>query len=84
MEQTTSMVGIKDSILSNVLGKPMESTKGKYSKLDNRTNISYTLEHFIILQRFMFTSGVLANYNRQTQNDFNFYPSSNTSYWFTD
>lgn len=73
-----------EGILSNVLGKPMDSAKGHYTKSDNRSNISYTLEHSLILQRFTFTAGILANYNTQTQNNFEFYPSLNASFWLTD
>lgn len=73
-----------EGIVSNVLGTEMDYPKGKYTKTDNRTNISYVLEHSVLFNRFTFTAGILANYNTQSQDNFKLYPSINASYWITD
>lgn len=73
-----------EGILSNVLGKPLDKPDGKYTKSDDRTNISYVLEHNILLSRFTLTLGILMNYNTALKADYKFYPSINASYWLTD
>jgi iron complex outermembrane receptor protein len=69
-----------EGILSNVLGKPMGDNIGKYTKSDNRTNISYFLEHNFILDRFTLSLGGLLNHNTANVDQFSFYPAINTSY----
>jgi len=69
-----------EGILSNVLGRPMEDTIGRYTKSDNRTNISYFLEHNFILDKFTLSLGGLLNYNTAIVNKFDFYPAMNASF----
>lgn len=69
-----------EGILSSVLGKPMPDAIGKYTKSDNRTNISYFLEHNFILDRFTLSLGGLLNHNTAIVDKFSFYPSINASY----
>lgn len=69
-----------EGILSNVLGKPMEKTIGKYTKSDNRTNISYFLEHNFIFDQFTLSVGGLLNHNTAIVNKFELYPALNASY----
>jgi vitamin B12 transporter len=73
-----------EGIVSNVLGKPMDKPDGRYTKSDDRTNISYTLEHNLLLNRFTLTLGILANYNTALKGDYKFYPSINASYRILD
>lgn len=69
-----------EGVLSSVLGKEMQTPEGRYTRSDNRTNISYALEHTLLLKRFTFTAGVMANYNTALQKKYRFYPSMNASY----
>jgi iron complex outermembrane receptor protein len=69
-----------EGILSSVLGKPMEDTIGKYTKTDNRTNISYFLEHNFIFRQFTLSVGGLLNHNTAVVNKFDLYPALNVSY----
>lgn len=73
-----------EGILSNVLGKPMEDTIGKYTKSDSRTNISYFVEHNIIYEKFTLSLGGLLNYNTAVADQFDFYPALNGSFRATD
>ena len=79
-----------DGILSTNLGKPMEVDEyvgahggGKdifYTHKDNRTNVSYNLEHNILLNRWTFSAGVIANMNTSTGRKFRFYPGADIAY----
>lgn len=73
-----------EGIMSNVLGTLMKEPSGKYTKSDNRTNISYALEHNLLLDKFSLTVGILANYNTALRGDYKFYPSLNASYQLID
>ncbi|MDR0866533.1 MAG: TonB-dependent receptor [Candidatus Symbiothrix sp.] len=64
-----------EGIFSSNLGVPMKKPVGKYKKSDNRTNISYFLEHNYLYQGFTLGLGVLANYNTAYANDMDFYPN---------
>ena len=69
-----------EGILSNVLGRPMEDSIGKYTKSDNRTNISYFAEHHFIFNKFTLSLGGLLNYNTAIVDKFDFYPALNASF----
>ncbi|SHF29934.1 TonB-dependent receptor plug domain-containing protein [Dysgonomonas macrotermitis] len=73
-----------EGILSNVLGLEMQNPSGKYTKSDNRTNISYALEHNLLIDRFSLTAGILTNYNTAIRGKYKFYPSVNISYQLTN
>lgn len=73
-----------EGIVSNVLGKEMNEPDDRFTKSDNRTNISYALEHNVILKRLSVLVGILANYNTSIRGDYRFYPSLNTSYRVSD
>ena len=68
-----------EGILSSVLGRPMEEAIGKYTKSDNRTNISYFAEHNFVLSRFTLSLGGLLNHHTAITNKLNFYPALNAS-----
>jgi iron complex outermembrane receptor protein len=71
-----------EGIFSSNLGVPMKEPVDQYKKSDNRTNISYFLEHNYICQGFTLGLGVLTNYNTAYANDMNFYPSINAAFRF--
>ena len=73
-----------EGILSNVLGKPMDKSIGEYTKSDNRTNLSYFVEHTFIYDMFTFSLGGLLNYNTAVIGKFNFYPAVNGSFRVID
>ena len=86
--QYASLLGItsfggefrNEGILSNVLGKPMEDTIGKYTYSDNRSHISYFLEHNFVLRKFTLSVGGLLNYNTAVVDKFDLYPALNASF----
>lgn len=90
--QYTSKIGItslgaefrNEGIQSSVLGLAMTEADGKFTKSDNRTNVSYALEHNLLLDRFTVTAGILANYNTALKGDYKFYPSVSASYQILD
>lgn len=78
-----------EGILSTNLGRPLaEENQVKikrgngryYDKRDNRTNVSYYLEHNIILNQFTLSLGALANMNTSLDHKFRFYPGVDLSY----
>ncbi len=74
-----------EGILSNVLGKPMETPIDKYTKSGNRSNISYFLEQSFLSEHFTLVLGLLVNQNTALLNeDFGFYPNINASYRFSN
>lgn len=90
--QYTSLLGItsfgselrNEGIVSTVLGLPMDKPEGRYTKADNRTNVSFALEHNVLLDRFTLTAGLLANYNTFLRGKYKFYPSLNLNYRILD
>jgi len=86
--QYSSLLGItsfgsefrNEGVKSTVLGKPMDEPDGKYKKSDNRTNVSFALEHNILFKRATVSLGLLANYNTTLKNDYKFYPAINMTY----
>ena len=73
-----------EGILSNVLGNAMEEPIGKYTKSDNRTNISYYAEHNFILNCITLSLGGLINYNTAVTDKFDFYPAINGTFRATN
>ena len=78
-----------EGILSTNLGKDLtEDEKVKipgqkdqyFDKKDNRTNVSYYLEHNILLKSFTLSAGVLANMNTGLDHKYRFYPGIDLSY----
>lgn len=69
-----------ESVLSTLLGNLLDEAVGRYTHSYSRTNISYALEHNVILNQFTLTAGVLANYNTALSGNYKFYPSINAAY----
>lgn len=79
----------EEGIYSTSLGRPMEEKQyvdvpwhygRQYTKKDNRTNLSYYLEHDVILRKATFSAGVMANRNTGYDNRFHFYPGVDIAY----
>lgn len=77
-----------EGILSTNLGRPMNNDSVKahgesdifYKKKDNRTNISYYLEHDILLRQVTISLGLMANVNTALDEDIRLYPGIDMSY----
>lgn len=77
-----------ESILSTALGKPVPESQQKlvhenglkYTKSDSRTNYSLYAEHNILLDKWTFSMGVMANKNTYLGKGWDFYPGIDISY----
>ena len=90
--QYTSLLGItslgaelrNEGIMSSALGEEMEQAVGKFTKSYYRTNISYALEHNVLINRFTVSTSILTNYNTALKGKYKFYPAVNGSYRILD
>lgn len=64
--------------------KPIHGTAREYTKGLDRTNISFHLEHNILLNRFSLSAGVMATKNTGNDDGFGFYPGVDAAYRLTD
>lgn len=78
-----------EGILSTSLGRPLEEGLytevpwhggRQYTKKDNRTDISYYLEHNVLLPKATFSVGVMGNRNTGYDDKFHFYPGVDISF----
>lgn len=77
-----------EGILSSALGKPMDEAdymwahgaEKQYTKQANRTNISFNLEHNVLLERWTLSAGLMANSNSSVGHRFEFYPGIDLAY----
>lgn len=77
-----------EGILSSSLGKPLEESQFVkipghdrfYTKKDNRTNVSYFLEHDIVWSNFTLSAGIMANMNTSLDYRYRLYPGVDISY----
>lgn len=77
-----------ENILSNNLGKPLEESEyvsvpgheASYTNSDNRTNLSYYLEHDVLLSRVTISLGLLANMNSALDYRMRLYPGVDISW----
>jgi iron complex outermembrane receptor protein len=72
-----------EGIFSNKLGKDTVNL-GKYIVRDNRSNISYHLEHTWLYKGFTLGLGLLANYNIAFPNRIALYPNIHAACWISD
>lgn len=79
----------EEGIYSTNLGRPMDASQhfavpGEdgvfYTKHDSRTNMSYFVEHNVVLQQWTFSAGVMAQKNTAASRHFSFYPGVDVSY----
>ena len=72
----------QEGILSTSLGKDLSEdlyvgihgADGYYTQKDTRTNICYFLEHDLVLRRWTFSLGVMANMNTSLDHKYRLYP----------
>lgn len=77
-----------EGILSTALGRPLAEDQyvsipghdGQYKKRDNRTNVSYFLEHDVLLDRWTFSFGLMANMNTGLDYRYRLYPGIDVSF----
>lgn len=78
-----------EDILSTNLGRPLDSTryvkirgeKGKYyTHNDSRSNISYFVEHNVVLRNITISAGLFLNRNTAIDDKFRLYPGIDVSY----
>ena len=78
-----------EGILSTNLGHPSDSSdfvrvRGEngicYNHKDNRTNVSYSLEHNLLLSRWTLSAGLIANMNTSIDHRFRLYPGIDVAY----
>lgn len=78
-----------EGILSTNLGKPLTTSeyvlvRGEngilYDHKDNRTNISFSLEHNVLLSHWTLSAGLIANMNTSIDHSFRLYPGIDIAY----
>jgi iron complex outermembrane receptor protein len=71
-----------EGILSTNLGKdtPPEGGWGVYTRSDNRTTVSFGLEHNILLKRWTISAGLMASMTSSIDHLFRFYPGIDIAY----
>ena len=77
-----------EGILSTNLGKPLDTSQyvkihGKsayYTRKDNRTNISYFLEHDLFFDKWSVSMGIMANMNTALDHRLRFYPGIDVAF----
>ena len=70
----------REDISSSNLGKPINKPHGNYTKYDSRSQTNIVVEHTFDWHKFIFSAGVLANYNTLQNDKLRFYPSASISY----
>ncbi len=78
----------QEGILSSSLGTLMEEkdwvwahgAEKQYTRRATRTNISYNIEHNVVLTHWTLSAGLLANMNTATGHRFRFYPGVDIAY----
>ena len=77
-----------EGILSTNLGLPLDPAEYvgvrkknvSYDHRDQRTNVSYNLEHNLAFRRWTLSAGVIANMNTSVGHGFRFYPGIDAAY----
>jgi len=79
---TTSFGGEvrREDIMSTVLGLPMAEPHRRYTKYDDRTNTSLSLEHTYSIEQFVLSAGALMNHNTLIDGKYKLYPSVSATY----
>lgn len=79
-----------EQIYSTLIGEPLSEPKmirgtdRQYLYGLGRTNTSFYLEHNILIPRWVFSLGVMANRNTAHEDKFHFYPGADVSWQITD
>lgn len=61
-------------LVNSALAKKVPGESLYYGRYDSRTNLSFNLEHNILLERLTVSMGILANYNTRFSQGLRFYP----------
>ena len=69
-----------EDIVSSNLGEPLHEENGKYRYGLNRSNLSFHLEHNVLLQNFTLSAGFIAIKNTWNEMPFTLYPGIDASY----
>ena len=69
-----------EDIVSGNLGEPLNEPHGDYKYGLNRSNLSFHLEHNILLRRFTLSAGFIAIKNTWSEMPFTLYPGIDASY----
>ncbi len=69
-----------EDIVSGNLGEPLSSPHGPYKVGLNRSNLSFHLEHNVLLHRFTLSAGIVAVKNTWNEMPFTVYPGVDASY----
>ncbi|MDR0537391.1 MAG: TonB-dependent receptor [Tannerellaceae bacterium] len=70
----------RETIHSNVLGKPMIAPQGHYTRYDKRSNASAALEHTLALRRWTLSAGAMLYHTSMTSGAYKLYPTAALSY----
>ena len=73
-----------EGVISTNLGEPLNKPSGPYKNGLNRTNVSFFLEHTVLLRRFTISAGVAAVKNTGDEMKFGFYPGADISWRFAE
>jgi iron complex outermembrane receptor protein len=79
----TSSLGVewrREEVLSSALGKPLPEPQGYYTKSDERTNTSASLEHTLTWNRWAVSAGIWLNHTSLLKGEYGFYPSAGIVY----
>ena len=76
--------GVRSTSLGEPLNSPLKvpGADADFTLGLNRTNLSFHLEHNIVLRRFTLSAGVIAVKNTGNEMNFRFYPGVDASYQF--
>ncbi|MDR1500011.1 MAG: TonB-dependent receptor [Tannerellaceae bacterium] len=70
----------RESIVSSVLGKPMDKPFGNYNRADARTIGGMSVEHTVTWKDWMASAGVLVSHTTLERGRYKLYPSLNVVY----
>ena len=73
-----------EDIVSSNLGEPLNSPHGDYQYGLNRSNLSFYLEHNVLLRRFTLSAGFIAIKNTWNEMPFTLYPGIDASLRVSD
>ena len=79
---TTSLGGElrREDIMSSNLGLTMVEPHRRYTKYDDRTNASISLEHTLSFDKYVLSAGGLMNHNTLQDGKYKFYPSISAAF----
>lgn len=69
----------REDIVSSKLGKTRDKPRDHYTHYDGRTQANLVLEHTYQWKPFVFSAGLLGNYNTSQDDKIRFYPSVNVA-----